>query len=70
VNRIAGCDNSRVLRLWTQSCETAGVKRTGGIVQFDGVEQPAIMGVLRPLLLLPADAIELDDEAIADDHAA
>jgi beta-lactamase regulating signal transducer with metallopeptidase domain len=37
------------------------LKRAGRVVQFDGVEQPAIMGVLRPTLLLPTDGVELDD---------
>jgi hypothetical protein len=54
----------RVFRLWAQCCETAGVKTTGRIVQFDGVEQPAIMGVLRPTLLLPSDALKLDDQQL------
>ena len=64
VNCTTPCDDPRLLRLWAECRELAGVKRSGSIVRFDCVEQPAIMGVLRPTLLLPTSAADLDDDQL------
>jgi bla regulator protein blaR1 len=64
VDRVGPCGDSRLLRLWAECCARARVKRAGRVVQFDGVEQPAIMGVLQPTLLLPTDGAALDDEQL------
>jgi bla regulator protein blaR1 len=64
VNRTAPCEDARLLRLWSECCKVAGVRRAGRIVIFDGVEQPAIMGIWRSTLLLPSDTTELDDAEI------
>jgi beta-lactamase regulating signal transducer with metallopeptidase domain len=64
VNRTPCCEDERLLQLWQQCCKSAGLKRTGRILQFDGVDQPAIMGLLHPTLLLPSDAPELADQQL------
>lgn len=64
VRRQPECTDGRLLRLWAESCEFAGVRYARRVVQFDGIEQPAIMGMLRPTLLLPNDADELEDEQL------
>jgi bla regulator protein BlaR1 len=56
VGRVPACADSRLLAIWSECCRTAGVCRRTRLVVFDGVEQPAIMGVFRPTLLLPLDA--------------
>lgn len=64
VNRDSEHGDPRVAKLWAECCEIAGVRRMCSIRQFNGVSQPAIMGVLRPTLLLPVSAIKLDDEQL------
>ncbi|HEX3599987.1 MAG TPA: M56 family metallopeptidase, partial [Lacipirellulaceae bacterium] len=64
VNRDSEFGGARLLQLWAECCELAGVRRACRILQFDGVSQPAIMGVLRPTLLLPASGVELEDEQL------
>ncbi len=64
VEQSAAGGDERMVRLWKQCCELAGVRRIGRVLEFDGVDQPAVMRVLRPTLLLPADAAELDDEQL------
>jgi bla regulator protein BlaR1 len=64
VARVVSSADERILRLWAECCERANVKRTGRIVQFDGIDQPAVMGVFRPTLLLPTNGVKLDDEQL------
>jgi bla regulator protein blaR1 len=64
VRQTPDCTDKRLQRLWQTCCETAGVKHTGRLLQFDGVEQPAIMGVFWPTLLLPSDTSELADDQL------
>lgn len=64
VNQHAESADARLSELLSQCRKKAGVKRGVRLVQFDGVDQPAIMGVFRPALLLPTHASELDDERL------
>ena len=64
VGRQPSCTDARLLQLWQQSCEMASVSRASRVVQFDGVEQPAIIGTVWPTLLLPVDCADLDDEQL------
>lgn len=64
VNRVPECEDERLLRLWKECREMAGVRRIGRIRQFDGIDQPAVMGVLRPTLLLPSDVTALADDRL------
>ena len=56
VNRAARCRDNLLLALWDECCELAGVHGQTSVVLFEGVQQPAIMGVFYPTLLLPLDA--------------
>jgi bla regulator protein BlaR1 len=58
------CHDPRVLELWARSSALARVRREIPIVLFDGVQQPALMGVLHPRLLLPPDVLALSDEQL------
>jgi beta-lactamase regulating signal transducer with metallopeptidase domain len=58
------CHDSRVLSLWARSSALAGVRREIPIVLFDGVQQPALMGVFNPRLLLPPDVLQLSDQQL------
>ncbi len=62
--RTPVCRDERLLRLWAGCCRQAGVGSSIGVLQFDGVEQPAVMGLFRPRLLLPSTATDLDDEQL------
>jgi beta-lactamase regulating signal transducer with metallopeptidase domain len=64
VQQAPRCDDHRLLNLWATCCRSAGVHRPGTIVVFDGVDQPAIMGLFRRTLLLPSDAVELTDDQL------
>ncbi len=60
VQQITRCRDSELLRLWEECCEQAGVRVRIPILLCDEVQQPAIMGLFRPLLLLPSDVAELN----------
>lgn len=64
VNQTSRCVDDAMLKLWNASCEQAGVRRKTSIVFFDGVQQPAVMGLVHPKLLLPTDAAELKPEQL------
>lgn len=64
VNRVAPCTDERLLRLRDACCREAGVRRMTTLVLFDGVAQPAVMGLFRPLLLLPPGAASLNEEQL------
>ncbi|WP_428308584.1 M56 family metallopeptidase [Lacipirellula sp.] len=56
------CDDRRLLRLWIDASGTAGLQRIPEIIVFASIQQPAVIGVLRPRLLLPEDAAAWSDE--------
>lgn len=62
--RTPVCRDERLLRLWAGCCRQAGVGSSISVLLFDGVEQPAVMGLFRPRLLLPSTATDLDDEQL------
>ena len=64
VGNVPACADSRLLALWRECCCVAGVRRRTRLVVFDGVEQPAIMGIVRPTLLLPIDADRFSDQQL------
>ena len=45
VNCALLCHDVRVANLWQECCSRAGVHRTIAIILFDGVRQPAMMGL-------------------------
>jgi len=64
LRRASACDDRRLGGLWDASRKRAGVRRQIPIVLFDGVGQPAILGLFRPKLLLPTTATELEDRQL------
>jgi beta-lactamase regulating signal transducer with metallopeptidase domain len=64
VCRTPECDDARLVQLWAQCCGIASVRREIPMRLFDGVEQPAVMGLWKPILLLPSDSAELADEQL------
>lgn len=64
VRRTPISDDRRLIDLWTQACQVAGVRRVPSLIEFSGAEQPAVTGLFRPLLLLPPEVAELDDEQL------
>ncbi len=56
--------DGRLLRLWTECCVQAGLRREVPVIVCDAVQQPAVMGLLRPKLLLPSEIITLDDDQL------
>ena len=61
---LATCADHRLCSLWEACCQRAGVRRRIPVLIFDGVEQPAVLGLFWPKLLLPIDAAELDDQQL------
>lgn len=56
------CGDGRLHRLWKECCELAGTRRQVPIVMTSGdLRQPAVLGVIRPKLLLPDEVQELAD---------
>jgi beta-lactamase regulating signal transducer with metallopeptidase domain len=64
LKRVPACDDLRLRRLWEESCRRVGSRRAIPIVTFDGVEQPAVLGLFQPKLLLPTTAKNLTDEQL------
>jgi bla regulator protein blaR1 len=64
LKRVSACGDQRLRRLCDECCHQAGVRRSIPILLFDGVQQPAVLGLFRPRLLLPVDATELNDEQL------
>ncbi len=64
LRHVIACEDQRLGSLWEDCCKLAGVRRNIRIFLFDGVPQPAIMGLFRPKLLLPPDVTELNDEQL------
>lgn len=61
---LPACEDQRLLRLWDDCRDRADVRRRVPVVLFEGVQQPAILGLLWPRLLLPADAAALSDDQL------
>ena len=64
LKRIAPCEEPRLVALWNACRHLAGVRREIPIVLTDRIDQPAVLGLFRPKLLLPEDAAELDDRQL------
>ena len=64
VKRTPDCDDERLIQLWQECCQQVNVKRVIPITMFDGVSQPAVMGLFRPRLLLPSSVVDLSDEQL------
>src|SRR5690606_7839540 len=64
IKSVSPCDDLRILALWRKCRECAGVRRTIPVILFDGVFQPAVMGLFRARLLLPLDAGNLSDDQL------
>ncbi|HVX13485.1 MAG TPA: M56 family metallopeptidase [Pirellulales bacterium] len=64
LKRLDPSDDRRLIALWDTCRERAGVRKKIPIVLFDGVDQPAVTGVFRPTLLVPAHITLLDDEQL------
>lgn len=58
------CSDRRLTELWTNACGIAGMRRVPEIALFSSIQQPAVVGFLRPRLLLPEDAETLSDEQL------
>ncbi|HEY2414803.1 MAG TPA: M56 family metallopeptidase, partial [Pirellulaceae bacterium] len=58
------CDDQRLCNLWQTCCQQVNLRGSIPILLFDEIEQPAILGMIRPKLLLPADATDLSDEQL------
>ncbi|HUY93377.1 MAG TPA: M56 family metallopeptidase [Pirellulales bacterium] len=64
LKKNAACEDQRLLNLWETCRQKGGVRKNIAIVMTDLIEQPAILGLFRPKLLLPVDAAELDDRQL------
>jgi bla regulator protein blaR1 len=64
LKRVPVCEDLRLCRLWEDSCRRVASRRAIPIVTFDGVGQPAVLGLFRPKLLLPTTAKNLTDEQL------
>jgi len=64
VRRTPVCHDERLLRLWESCCASARVRSRPPIVVFDGVQQPAVMGLLHPELLLPPEVLAQSDDQL------
>jgi bla regulator protein blaR1 len=64
VDQLPPTSNERLLRLWCDCCKLAGVKKRIDVLLFDGVAQPAVMGLSHQTLLLPPDAANFDDDQL------
>jgi bla regulator protein BlaR1 len=64
LKQVSVSDDARLNSLWRSCCQLAGARRDVPILLTDRVDQPAIMGIFRPALLLPDDATELEDEQL------
>jgi beta-lactamase regulating signal transducer with metallopeptidase domain len=64
LRRTPVCRDERLLRLVDECCTLAGLRNPLPVVVFAGVEQPAVIGLLRTELLLPAHALDLSDEEL------
>ena len=64
LKQIKACDDPMLRGLWEECCKQAGVRTSIPILLFDGVQQPAILGLFRPKLLLPTDALELNEQQL------
>ena len=64
LKQVTACEDQRQRSLWEACCKLAGVRRSIPILVFDGVGQPAILGLFRPRLLLPTVATELNDQQL------
>lgn len=53
--------DERILSVWQACCAIAARRQPLPILATDAVDQPALYGVLRPRLLLPAGILDLDD---------
>ena len=58
------CHDPRLLGLLEDSVSMSGMRRTPRLLLFDGVSQPAVMGIFRPRLLLPPDIADLGDSQL------
>lgn len=58
------CSDLRILRLWDECRQRAGIRRLLPVLQLDGLGQPGILGLWRPTLLLPDDADQLTDQQL------
>jgi bla regulator protein BlaR1 len=56
VNAAPRCQDNAILELWRQCSDHAGIRHALPIIISDRVEQPAVMGAVRPKLLLPEEA--------------
>ncbi|HEY3968487.1 MAG TPA: M56 family metallopeptidase, partial [Planctomycetaceae bacterium] len=64
LNQVPVCDDERLCGLWEECRRLAGVRKSIPLLMFDGVLQPAILGLFRPKLLLPLDAADLTDQQL------
>lgn len=64
LKRAEVLDDSRLCALWNSCRQRAEVSRNVPIMLFDGIEQPAVTGMLCPKLLLPAHIRELDEQQL------
>ncbi|QDV20858.1 Regulatory protein BlaR1 [Gimesia panareensis] len=64
VNRTAFSTDNRLLHLWNTCCEQVHFRRSVPVIVSDDISQPSVMGALRPILLLPADVTELNENQL------
>ncbi|MAC53091.1 MAG: hypothetical protein CME31_11145, partial [Gimesia sp.] len=64
INRITASAEERLLQLWFSCCQSVSFHRKVPVVVFDEISQPAVIGLIRPRLLLPVDVTELDENQI------
>lgn len=64
VRRTGEDVEGRLKELWRTCCSDAGIWRAVPIKSVDGLRQPAVMGALRPQLLVPSDFGALRNDQI------
>ncbi|HVA45417.1 MAG TPA: M56 family metallopeptidase [Pirellulales bacterium] len=64
LRRAQPIDDPKLCDLWKSCRQMAGVRVDVPMLLFDGVEQPAVSGMLRPKLLLPPHVADLDEQQL------
>ncbi len=64
VRMVPDCQDERICRLWKECSAQAKMRTSLAVKLLDAVEQPALLGFFRPLLLLPIDATQWNDQQL------
>jgi len=64
VKSAPDCQDPNICRLWQECCAQVKLQASIPVKLLDAVDQPALLGFLRPKLLLPIDATHWNDRQL------